>query len=110
MLESLLLVTDSVGLQVPENDEKRQGMLEAACSALAAACALPGVGRPLSKEEQKSPVVRAPTNAERAQALSLHALALHRHSDGSFKEAHDVRSFPCISMKNIHFTGFLNLY
>jgi hypothetical protein len=80
-------------LQVPDNEEHRQGMLQAACDALAAACALPGVGSPLSKEEQKSSSVRVPSSAERAQALSLHALALHRRSDGSSSEAHDVWPF-----------------
>jgi exo-beta-1,3-glucanase (GH17 family) len=66
-------------------------VLQSACDALAAACALPGVIAPLTHEEQKSSSVRVPTNAERAQALSLHALALHRKSDGSCSEARDVR-------------------
>lgn len=78
-------------LQVPENEEERQGMLKAACDTLAAACALPGVGGSLTKEEQQSSAVRVPTTAERAQALSLHALSLHRQADGSCSEAHDVR-------------------
>lgn len=77
--------------QVPENEERRQAMLQAACDTLAAACALPGVGSILTKEEQQSSSVRVASSSERAQALSLHALALHRLANGLSSEAQDVR-------------------
>lgn len=63
-----------------------------ACSALSVACELPGVSSPLTQEEQHRTSVRVPTAAERAQALSLYALALHRQADGSCSKAQDVRS------------------
>lgn len=69
-------------------------MLSAACGALAAACALPGVEAPLAtRDQQHATGVRMPSSAERAQALSLRALALHRHADGSSSEAQDVRFY-----------------
>lgn len=76
--------------QVPENECKRPAMLKAACDTLSEACALPGVGAPLSKDQQHSAAVRVPTAAERVQALCLHALALHRHADGSCIDAQEV--------------------